>query len=488
MGHPLLYQKNTRFWLAQLSQELDRQATLDDIPDPELERLAGLGFDWLYLLGMWVIGQKEAQIANAHPGLRQEARGKLGAASKKTLCGSTFAISGYQVEESWGGWEALQRLTDRLKQHGLRLMLDFIPNHTGVSHPWAYEHPDFYLNGSPSDLKREPVGYLRVKTAAGLHILAHGRDPYFPPWTDTFQLNYANPDLQEALKNELVRLTQVCDGLRCDMAMLVLPEIFRQTWVVEIAPFWPQAIRRVKAERPDFVFLAEVYWDLERALLDQGFDFTYDKRLYDRLIERQARPVYDQIRSEVDIIESQAHFLENHDERRAAAVFPLHCHQAAALIAFLLPGLRFFFDGQLEGHSVRAPVQFCYPPLQTGDTELAGFYPRLLSIMKEIDQDAGEWQLLKVAPAWSANETWMDLIAFAWMGPVGPRWITVVNYAQSISQGYLRLPFPELAGRTFELNDRLNSESYQRDGDALLGDGLYIERPAWGCHLFELSD
>jgi hypothetical protein len=488
MSHPLIYQKNTRFWLAQLSQELKRPASLDDIPDHELERLSEMGFDWLYLLGMWKSGQKEARIAQAHAGLRQQARSKLGEANKKTLCASFFAISGYRVAQAWGGWQALKRLKIRLNKQGLRMMLDFIPNHTGISHPWVKAHPEFYINGSPADLEREPGSYLQLKTPSGSRILAHGRDPYFPPWTDTLQLNYANPQLQEALKAELLRLTRVCDGLRCDMAMLVIPEVFHRTWGVEIPPFWPSALMHVKEIRPDFVFLAEVYWDLEHQLLDQGFDFTYDKRLYDRLVERQARPVHDQVLTEVDIISHQAHFLENHDEKRAAEVFPPQCHQAAALIAFLLPGMRFFFDGQLEGHSVQAPVQFCYPPPQTKNDQLGRFYRKLLVVLKEMDKFSGDWQLLDVSPAWPENASWENLIAFAWFDDDIPSWIVVINYAQSSSQGYVRLPFPQLAGLSFELNDRLHSESYLRDGSVLLENGLYVDRPAWGYHLFELEE
>ena len=106
------------------------------------------------------------------------------------------------------------------------------------------------------------------------------------------------------------------------MAMLVLPDVFERTWGIAapgvLAPSAPSAVR---AKVPDFLFLAEVYWDLEWTLQQQGFDYTYDKRLYDRLVEGHARPVREHLRAGLDFQDRLARFLENHDEPRAAATF-----------------------------------------------------------------------------------------------------------------------------------------------------------------------
>ena len=117
----------------------------------------------------------------------------------------------------------------------------------------------------------------------GPRILAHGRDPNYPGWPDTLQLDYANPLLQKSQIDELIAIAGKCDGVRCDMAMLVLPEVFQRTWGVDPAPFWPKATAAVRGAHSAFTFLAEVYWDLEWTLQQQGFDYCYDKRLYDRL-------------------------------------------------------------------------------------------------------------------------------------------------------------------------------------------------------------
>jgi hypothetical protein len=78
--------------------------------------------------------------------------------------------------------------------------------------------------------------------------------PYFSGWPDTLQLNYANPATQDALIAELVRIGGQCDGLRCDMAMLVLPEIFEKTWGRRPPPFWEKAIQTVRGATSGILF------------------------------------------------------------------------------------------------------------------------------------------------------------------------------------------------------------------------------------------
>ena len=85
------------------------------------------------------------------------------------------------------------------------------------------------------------------------------------------------------MARELERIATMCDGVRCDMAMLILPDVFERTWGRRPEPFWPRTIERVRKAAPSFLFMAEVYWDLEWELQQQGFNYTYDKRLYDRL-------------------------------------------------------------------------------------------------------------------------------------------------------------------------------------------------------------
>ena len=217
---------------------------------------------------------------------------------------------------------------------------------------------------------------------------------------------------------ELVKIAGQCDGVRCDMAMLVLPEVFERTWGIRAQPFWPQATQRVREQVPDFCFMAEVYWDLEWTLQQQGFDYTYDKRLYDRLRDGHARPVREHFRAGLDYQDKLARFLENHDEPRAAATFPPGIHEAAAVITFLSPGLRFFHQGQFEGRKKRISPHLGRGPNEPIDQQLQQFYDRLLAVLRQPVVRDGQWQLLECVPAWDGNWTWDCFLAFAWQGPM----------------------------------------------------------------------
>jgi hypothetical protein len=151
------------------------------------------------------------------------------------------------------------------------------------------------------------------------------------------------------------------------MAMLVLPDVFERTWGIAAEPFWPEAIPRVRAQHPGSCFMAEVYWDLEWTLQQQGFDYTYDKRLYDRLRHEGARAVREHLQAGLDFQDRLARFLENHDEPRAAATFPPARHEAAAVVTYLAPGLRFVHQGQMEGRRVRVPVHLGRGPVEPVD-------------------------------------------------------------------------------------------------------------------------
>ena len=201
--HPALYQINTRVWMTALSGLLGRPATLDDVPDEQLDVLAAQGFDWVYLLGVWRTGAAGPAVSRSHAEWREEFECLLSDLTVEDICGSCFALTGYTVSPALGGDAALARLRARLAARGLRLMLDFVPNHTALDHPWVGVRPDHYVHGTEADLAREPHNYTLLETPAGPVVLAFGRDPYFSGWPDTLQLDYGNPALQEAMTAEL---------------------------------------------------------------------------------------------------------------------------------------------------------------------------------------------------------------------------------------------------------------------------------------------
>lgn len=493
--YPSLYQINTRVRLSELAADLGRPATLDDISDRELDYLKQTGFDLVWFLGVWQTGPAGRKVSLSNPEWLAEYHRILPDFRESDVAGSCFAVQQYRVHSDFGGDAALDRLRQRLHQRGLRLVLDFVPNHTAPDHPWVAEHPEYYVSGTMEQLTAQPQNYTRIRIGQGKEerILAYGRDPYFPGWPDTLQLNYGNPQFQEAWLQQLTSIAARCDGVRCDMAMLVLPEIFERTWGIKSAPFWPRATKAVHAAFPEFIFLAEVYWDLEWTLQHNGFDYTYDKRLYDRLREGHARPVREHLLAGLDYQDKLARFLENHDEPRAAATFPFDEHRAAAIITFLTPGLRFFHQGQFQGKLARIPTHLGRGPREPVNEQVEQFYSLLLPMLKETVFREGEWKLLDCHPAWAGNASSDAFIAFAWERPRGEktrgdneRRLVIVNYSEHYSQCYVSLPWQDLGTRTWQLYDQMSPAIYDRNGQDLSSHGLYLDIGPWAFHVFDV--
>lgn len=485
--YPTLYQVNTRVWLTELGNALGRKATLDDIPEGDLDRIAGLGFDWIWFLSVWRTGTLGQRVSRGNAEWRREFQATLPDLREEDIAGSGFAITGYVVDPGMGGRDALARLRERLRARGIRLMLDFVPNHTALDHPWVQEHPEYYVPGTVADLARAPQNFARVESSGGDVVLAHGRDPYFPGWPDTLQLDYSNPATQQAMLAELTNIASQCDGVRCDMAMLVLPEVFQRTWGRAAAPFWPNATRRVREKAPAFCFMAEVYWDLEWTMQQQGFDYAYDKRLYDRLREGSARSVREHLYAGLDYQAKLARFLENHDEPRAAATFAPGMHRAAAIITFMSPGLRFFQQGQFEGRRVHVSPHLVRAPHEPIDEELRRFYEALLDVLRDATVRDGTWHLCECVPAWDGNWTFDCYLAWSWTGEGSERRLICVNYASNESQCYVRLAHLGLESGRVRIRDLMGPACYERDGNELNQRGLYLDVPPWGFHVFEVT-
>jgi hypothetical protein len=492
---PSLFQINTRVRLTEASGRLGREATLADVTDAFLEGVSRLGFDWIWLLGVWDNGEASREIAAKHPGLLKEYKAALPDFTEEDVSGSPFAVRGYVVNKDFGGNEALLQFRNRLRDHGLKLLLDFVPNHTALDHPWVYEHPEYYVHGTEEDLEREPFNYCRALTDIGDVILAHGRDPYFPGWTDTFQLNYRHPGLRLAVIREIKTIADLADGVRCDMAMLLLPDIISKVWgshslpsdgaAPEDAPFWPMAIGRVKQTNPHFSFMAEAYWDLESELTRQGFDYVYDKRLYDRLRDKNPAGVRAHLSADPEFQKKLVRFLENHDEVRAVSAFPRDIHMAAGVITFLTPGFHLIHEGQLEGMRIKLPVQLNRRPQEPPDPVIHRFYLALIECRKRL-AFCGRWKLLECFPAWEENPTVEQFIAFLWEEDAKARLLATVNYGPTQGQCYVRFHLPDLQGTRIVLSDLMNQTEYEREGDELALRGLYVDLPAWGFHVFEM--
>jgi len=296
--------------------------------------------------------------------------------------------------------------------------------------------------------------------------------------------------LRQAARQTVSEIASQCDGMRCDMAMLFMNIIFERTWgqragARPASAYWPELIQSVRRQYPETVFIAEAYWDLEWELQQQGFDFCYDKRLYDRLEHDGPESIHPHLSGDPAYQNKLVRFIENHDEPRAAATFSPEKHRAAAVTIASLPGARLFHEGQFEGRKVRLPVFLARRPEEAPDAQLQEFYQKLLPAINHPDLAAGEWRLCERS-GWPDSQSHRNLIAWCWRQGEERHFI-VVNLADSPSQGLIRLPWDELGGRMWRLSDELSGDAFDRDGGQILSPGLYVDLPAWRFHFLKFT-
>lgn len=493
--HPLLYEINTRPWVRELGRQKKR-FTLAHIPENALDEIAALNFDLVWLMGVWQTGEAGQAIAS-QPSLQTEYRQILPDLAPEDVIGSPYAVQDYRVSTSLGGPKALVKLRSCLAERGLGLILDFVPNHTARDHPWLFSRPEFYIHGDEDSMRMERKNFFLAETIQGKKIIAHGRDPYFPGWSDTAQLNYRHPEMRAAMIETLVTIAGQCDGVRCDMSMLALQEVFSRTWGEMARPadgaksaereFWAEAIDGVRRSYPEFIFMAEAYWGLESELQALGFDYTYDKTLYDRLIHEGGGAVRSYLQADADFQTRSVRFLENHDEPRVAQLLSLERHRAAALICYTVPGMRFFHEGQLDGHRIKVPVQLGRRPIEEQDRDIADFYRKLLAELGGPIMRRGRWKVLEPRSAWDGNDSWEQFVIHRWEGGRRGARVVAANFGPHQAQCYVSLDLAALRGRRTLLRDLLSGVSYERGGDSLKDPGLYLNLAPYQAHLFALD-
>jgi hypothetical protein len=482
--HPAIFEINTWAWLSGLKRQYGDLVTLDSVPPQEWDAIGGLGFDAVWLMGVWERSPAGIAIANRNQSLLDELHKVLPDFALQDNVGSPYCVRNYSVDPHFGGPRGLKIARSELARRGMRLLLDFVPNHVAPDHPWVSEHPEYFIRGTAEDLRRDPASFLK----SGQFVFACGRDPYFPAWQDVLQLNAYHPGLREAVRDTVLSIAAQCDGVRCDMAMLMLSKIVERTWGLRAGQqpeteYWMNLIPAIKRIYPDFIFIAEAYWDLEWELQQKGFDFCYDKRLYDRLEQGDAEGVRLHLGAEAAYQEKLVRFLENHDERRAAAVFPPAKERAAAITTYTQLGAKLFHEGQIEGRQIRVPVFLGRRPDEPVNAEILAFYRTLLKAISNPVFRGGQWSLCPRI-GWPDNQSFRRLVAWNWTSQAD-RYIIVVNLSEQAAQGRVQIPWDDARDKTWRLTDSFSGVVFDRCGTEMHDAGLYVDLPAWNFHFLQ---
>jgi len=420
---PTIYEIDTPIFLYEIGQRAGHRLTLADVPAYEWDAIARPGIDTVWFMGVWKrspiareMAKGENWLQKALPDIRDE-----------DLLGSAYSIQDYVVDDLLGGNDGLAIARSELQKRGIKIILDYVPNHVAIDHVWTLDHADYFLPGTEHELHKHPDAF--VQTPNG--IFAKGKDPNFEPWSDVLQLNaFSQAHRQEVIKT-LRTIAGMCDGVRCDMAMLMMNTIFKDTWGDRVGEppvdeYWPPIIHAVREGRPDFLFLAEVYWDKQQDLLDQGFDLCYDKDLYDHLLHGSLHKIRHYLGRPVSYQQQLLRFIENHDEERAAHEFSLEKHMAAAVVTMTLPGAHLYYDGQREGRKIRVPVHLGRRVDEAPNTVLMNFYDKLLECVQSKNLAGKDWQLTPVRSRLLHRES-RHVLAWTWSDETS-QLVVFVNY------------------------------------------------------------
>jgi hypothetical protein len=482
-ANPRLLEIPVWTWLEELSLREGRRLTLGRVPDAEWDRLRELGFDLVWLMGVWRRSARARQLFRSDAKRFAEYDEELPGWRLADVVGSPYAVQDYRPDPRVGTWREIDRVRRKLRERGMGLVLDFVPNHTALDHAWVRRNPEYYIEGSEADFRKHPERFWVIEERKQLRLVAHGRDPYFPPWPDSAQLNLFHKGLRNDMAGIVRLLARHADGLRCDMAMLALNDIFAETWkgMVPTAPateFWQETI----AVAPELVWLAEAYWGTETRLQELGFQFTYDKPLCDFLRAGSAAELRRHLTGDFSGQRRAVRFLENHDEQRAAAIFGIGRIEAAATLAATAPGMRFYFHGQIDGRKIHQPIELARAADEPADPAVRALYERLLRLSHEDVFHTGRWRLLEARPAGDGSHE--NLVVYEWRSDKA--WeLVAANPTGDVAQGRVALGDAADRDAAYVLNDRLNGVEYSRAGSELAG-GLYLRLEPGRAHVFDI--
>ncbi|OHT13427.1 Alpha amylase, catalytic domain containing protein [Tritrichomonas foetus] len=474
-----LYEISTRPYLYLLGQKLGKTVTLRDIPESEFDDWKNKGFEWVWFMGVWQVGDIGLKHDRETDNLKNSYNENLPGWNNDDVIGSPYAIVQYTVNTAIGTLEDIAWIREELHKRGMKLMLDFVPNHSALDAPEVTSKVNFYIrapNGQVSSSKYWNNG------------IAFGCGKWCDPWTDVAQYNYFDEGLRQHQIDVLKFIASVADGARCDMAHLIISAQFEDYWRNELnaygysrpsREFWEEAISTVKSSYPEFRFLAESYSDNEANLINLGFDFAYDKVPYDKLTYKDAPGFIQEIWNRNRDYKSHCcFFTENHDEKRAVANF-FYNYQAANAAAgalLTLPGMRFFNQEQWNGPSNKIDVHLRRANYEQPNQACVTFYDKLFQVLKLECMTQGEFTQLNVDGS--------NSIA-AWKYSYGDEHVLVaVNFADNQAGGWIKISdAPQ--GSNIPVLEMISGETYYRDGNELRNSGIFVLLNQYQVQIFK---
>lgn len=452
-----MYLINTRLWFNGLGIK-----SIDDVPDTEWEKLFEK-YDNFWFMGIYRPSQKGQENAKKYWEQYQYYLPDID--KEKDVVSSPFAVPEYYpnpaIANSWQEWD---KMVEKLHQKGKRVFIDFVPNHTALDHPWVESHPEYYIQGDKQQYQDNPSHFVEIIDNHGqIRYLAHGKDPYFDPWSDTLQLNYANLELQKRMEEELINLSKHADGFRCDMAVLITPDVFLKTWGSYLSneekqnlesslqnrdedkqnlefSFWRRVVSRLKEATTregenKFELIAEAYWEVDK--IEKYFDFIYNHDLYKQIVETLGNGPNIDLKSHLDYLlrnpnNDKKHWVfytENHDEKRAVDAMDEQFSKPAAVLSAMIKNSIFMVNqGQEVGCRYHPPMQVFRCRKEDINQSMAKFYDELILIRRSRLFQTGDIKIIE-PKNYDQNSILFEVVN----RKLGQKAIVVVNISREIT-------------------------------------------------------
>jgi glycosidase len=453
---------------------------ITQIPESEFDKWRDMGFKWVWFMGIWQLGPYGLEHDRTNPDVTRHYDEILPGWTKEDVIGSPYAVLSYTVNTEIGTLDDIRWLRQQLNKRGMKLMVDFVPNHSAWDAPEIVDKPNYFIRspkGAPIDRK-----FYRENG------IAYGRGIWCDPWTDVAQFNYFDTECRNSRINIVKMIAEIADGCRCDMAHLVTNDAFGDFWQKELqswgytrpsTEFWTDVIRAVKSIRKEFIFMAETYSDFLPRMISQGFDYVYDKEPLDKLVYKDIHGFKELIRwTSMEHKSHTAHFTENHDEDRTTKKFwnynPMAKAAAAAVLS--LPGMRFIYQDQWDGLANRIGVHLRRATPEPKRTEIYDFYMKLFSVYKKDAFINGDFKFLEVNG---------DQNMLTWKYTKGSEhYLVAVNFGEGKIYGNVVLDDAPLTGDLIKVEDIISGEVYERNPREMRTSGLFVALDHYQVQIF----